>query len=48
MGISEQVLYSTLAQIQKKKFNKDVKSSKDNFDSFTIIKPENEKNQNYL
>jgi len=43
MGISEQVLYSTLAQIQKKKFNKDIKSSKDNFDSFTIVKPENEK-----
>jgi len=43
MGISEQVLYSTLAQIQKKKFNKDIKASKDNFDSFTIVKPENEK-----
>ena len=37
MGISEQVLYSTLAQIQKKKFNKDIKASKDNFDSFTIV-----------
>ncbi len=43
MGISEQVLYSTLAQIQKNKFNKDIKISKDNFDSFTVVKPENKK-----
>ena len=43
MGISEQVLYSTLAQIQKKKFNKNIKTSKGNFDSFTIVKPENKR-----
>jgi DNA primase len=41
MGISEQVLYSTLAQIQKKSFKKDVKQSKQNFDSFSIVKSEN-------
>ena len=41
MGISEQVLYSTLAQIQKKEFKKDIKDSKENFDSFSIVKPEN-------
>ena len=45
MGISEQVLYSTLAQIQKKSFKKDIKESKQNFDSFSIVKPENSKRE---
>ena len=45
MGISEQVLYSTLAQIQKKLFKKDIKESKQNFDSFSIVKPENAKRE---
>jgi len=45
MGISEQVLYSTLAQIQKKSFKKDIKKSKQNFDSFSIVKPENSKRE---
>ena len=38
MGISEQVLYSTLAQIQKKEFKKDIKDSKEKFDSFSVVK----------
>ena len=45
MGISEQVLYSTLAQIQKKSFKKDIKDSKQNFDSFSIVKSENSKKE---
>ena len=45
MGISEQVLYSTLAQIQKKSFKKDIKESKQNFDSFSIVKSENSKRE---
>ena len=45
MGISEQVLYSTLAQIQKKSFKKDIKDSKQNFDSFSIVKSENSKRE---
>ena len=45
MGISEQVLYSTLAQIQKKSFKKDIKQSRQNFDSFSIVKPENSKRE---
>ena len=45
MGISEQVLYSTLAQIQKKSFKKDIKDSKQNFDSFSIVKTENSKKE---
>ena len=45
MGISEQVLYSTLAQIQKKSFKKNIKQSRKNFDSFSIVKPENSKRE---
>ena len=48
MGISEQVLYSTLAQIQKKVFKKNINDSKDNFDSFSIVKPENTKKRTNL
>jgi len=43
MGISEQVLYSTLAQIQKKEFKKDIKDSKENFDSFSVVRTDNKK-----
>ena len=45
MGISEQVLYSTLAQIQKKSFKKDIKQSRQNLDSFSIVKSENSKRE---
>tara|TARA_B100000029_G_scaffold493335_1_gene555701 strand:- start:3640 stop:5592 length:1953 start_codon:yes stop_codon:yes gene_type:complete len=45
MGISEQVLYSTLAQIQKKQFKKDIKDSKESYDSFSIVKSENKKKE---
>ena len=45
MGISEQVLYSTLAQIQKKEFKKDIKDSKENFDSFSVVKTDNTKKE---
>ncbi len=45
MGISEQVLYSTLAQIQKKEFKRDIKDSKENFDSFSIVKTDNKKKE---
>ena len=48
MGISEQVLYSTLAQIQKKVLKKNINDSKDNFDSFSIVKPENTKKRTNL
>ena len=48
MGISEQVLYSTLAQIQKKVLKKNINDSKDNFDSFSIVKPENIKKRTNL
>jgi len=48
MGISEQVLYSTLAQIQKKVLKKKINDSKDNFDSFSIVKPENTKKRTNL
>ena len=45
MGISEQVLYSTLAQIQKKEFKRDIKDSKENFDSFSVVKTDNKKKE---
>ncbi|HJN54288.1 MAG TPA: DNA primase [Flavobacteriaceae bacterium] len=45
MGISEQVLYSTLAQIQKKSFKKDINESKEYFDSFSIVKPDKNKKE---
>ena len=45
MGISEQVLYSTLAQIQKKEFKRDIKDSKENFDSFSVVKTDNTKKE---
>ena len=45
MGISEQVLYSTLAQIQNKEFKRDIKDSKENFDSFSVVKTDNKKKE---
>ena len=45
MDISEQVLYSTLAQIVKKDFNNLKKSPRKEYEPISIIKNEKEKNQ---
>ena len=45
MDISEQVLYSTLAQIVKKDFNNLKKSPRKEYEPISIIKNDKEKNQ---